>query len=179
MLLFCYFRKEINEFITSDREEFPIENRNGFQRKLIYQLIETKFRDIVSTESRNMENNRRALVVRKKLSPEQEKILAVERLRNSELELQDLIGITTVMKLISESRKLIVGHNMLLDVIYILRQCFGATPDNYNQFKQMTRHIFPKYDNVSVQIIIFLTKLNFQPSRHKIPMLIGKIQSQH
>lgn len=119
------------------------EKLNGFQRKLLYELIEREFHNKVSTSTKNMENNKKALVVTAKRTVEEEKKLESDRVRDDERNLIDSIGLRLIMKEISASKKLIVGHNCLLDIMYIMTQCFQDLPENYDTFKKLVHEKFP------------------------------------
>ena len=64
-----------------------------------------------------------------------------------EAELSDLesaLGFTKVIEMMSKSGKLIIGHNMILDLAQTLNQFCGPLPDNYSEFKLMTSELFPR-----------------------------------
>uniref|UniRef100_A0A0K8TML4 Poly(A)-specific ribonuclease PARN n=1 Tax=Tabanus bromius TaxID=304241 RepID=A0A0K8TML4_TABBR len=136
-------RKLVDEFLSSETEtEKIINDCNGFQRKLIYEMLESDYSDKITASSR-VENSFKVLVIEKKKSAEEELTIEQERRRNEQIELEESIGISAVMQKISKSGKLIVGHNMLLDLMHILRQCFGPLPTCFKEFKQYAHCIFP------------------------------------
>ena len=49
--------------------------------------------------------------------------------------LEEALGFTRVIQKITESGKLVVGHNMLLDVAYTLNQFGAPLPTDYSEFK--------------------------------------------
>ena len=49
--------------------------------------------------------------------------------------LEDSLGFTKVIQKITESGKLVVGHNMLLDVAFTLNQFAAPLPTDYHVFK--------------------------------------------
>ena len=49
--------------------------------------------------------------------------------------LEDSLGFTKVIQKITESGKLVVGHNMLLDVAFTLNQFAAPLPTDYHEFK--------------------------------------------
>ena len=67
--------------------------------------------------------------------------------RRDEAELSDLesaLGFTKVIEMMSKSGKLILGHNMILDVAQTLNQFCGPLPESYQDFKVMTSELFPQ-----------------------------------
>lgn len=65
--------------------------------------------------------------------------------KNSDVEiLEKEIGFSKMIWHLAQSGKLMIGHNMLTDVMQILRQFFSSPlPDKYEDFKSMTNSIFP------------------------------------
>lgn len=118
-------------------------NKNGFQRKLIYELIDTEFATKVSTRSENLESNRKALVVEPKRSAKEEEEIELNQQKKEEENLLLKVGLRLILKEISKSQKLIVGHNMLYDIIFLYRQCFDDMPEDYNEFKKIINRTFP------------------------------------
>ena len=47
----------------------------------------------------------------------------------SQDELNDAVGFSTVAKAISHSNKVVIGHNMLLDLMYIISQFLAELPE--------------------------------------------------
>lgn len=41
-------------------------------------------------------------------------------------------------------KKLIIGHNMFMDLFYLIRQFFEPLPESLKKFKGQTHRIFPK-----------------------------------
>lgn len=119
------------------------EKLSPFQRKLIYELLDREFNNKVSTTIKTSENNRKMLVVTPKRSIEAEMKIEEDRKRDDETYLIDTIGVRLLLKEISASKKLIVGHNCLLDIMYLTSQCFHSLPHDYNEFKKLVHHIFP------------------------------------
>uniref|UniRef100_A0AAX7VEE2 Poly(A)-specific ribonuclease PARN n=1 Tax=Astatotilapia calliptera TaxID=8154 RepID=A0AAX7VEE2_ASTCA len=57
-------------------------------------------------------------------------------------ELNDAVGFSRVIHAISKSGKLVVGHNMLLDVMHTIHQFYCPLPEVY--FKEVTMCVFPR-----------------------------------
>lgn len=92
----------IEAFLTSPeeagKEELPLEGLNGFQRRLVYQTIEAKFFQRVTAATLN-----NILVVKRTSSPEDMRLLEEDRCKKEESDLEDQVGITLLMKALSES----------------------------------------------------------------------------
>ncbi|XP_055608028.1 poly(A)-specific ribonuclease PARN-like [Uranotaenia lowii] len=135
--------EKIEAFIASDEVNFTISNCNGFQRKLVYQLIETKFKKNISTSSVNLENNHKGILVERKRTKDQEVELEKQRCAQEQEDLTKAIGLSLVLQELSKAKKMIIGHNMLLDLLFIIRQFFRPLPPNYQDFKKVVRELFP------------------------------------
>uniref|UniRef100_A0A182NHZ9 Poly(A)-specific ribonuclease RNA-binding domain-containing protein n=1 Tax=Anopheles dirus TaxID=7168 RepID=A0A182NHZ9_9DIPT len=133
----------IAKFLSSDEKELVIGNCNAFQRKLVYQMIEQLYQSKVSTTPVVLENNYKGIKVERKRTLEQEQALDAERRAKENEDLETKVGLSLVLQELSKARKLIVGHNMLLDLLYVLRQFFKPLPADYQEFKKFTREYFP------------------------------------
>ncbi|CRL01322.1 CLUMA_CG014416, isoform A, partial [Clunio marinus] len=134
---------KIQSIIDGKEKNATFDKLNNFQRKLIYELIEREFHNKVSTSTKNLENNRKVLIVEVKRTAEEELGLERHRQKEEELKLAESVGLRLLLKAISASKKLIVGHNCLLDLMYLMTQCFENLPTDYNEFKSLTHRIFP------------------------------------
>uniref|UniRef100_A0A182LTX0 Poly(A)-specific ribonuclease RNA-binding domain-containing protein n=1 Tax=Anopheles culicifacies TaxID=139723 RepID=A0A182LTX0_9DIPT len=133
----------IEEFLQSDRQELIVGNCNAFHRKLIYQMIEQRYQRKISTTTVSLENNQKAIKVERKRSCEQELALDEQRRAQENEDLEMSVGMSLVLQELSKARKLIIGHNMLLDLFYVLRQFFKPLPVDYQEFKKFTKEYFP------------------------------------
>lgn len=136
-------REKLQSIVDGNLAETSFEKTSPFQRKLIYELIERDFNNKVSTSVKAIENNQKALIVSAKRSEEEDMKIEMRRQKEDEAYIAEVVGLRLLMKEISASKKLIVGHNCLLDLMYIINQCFSSLPDNYNDFKSLVHGIFP------------------------------------
>lgn len=65
---------------------------------------------------------------------------------NSDMEIfEKEVGFSKLIWKLAQSGKLMIGHNMLTDVMQILRQFFSSPlPEKYEDFKSMTNSLFPR-----------------------------------
>lgn len=117
MFPYLCFSDDIDSFLLDEtRAELGIENLNGFQRRLVYQTIESKyFNKVTAATSNNI------LVVRRRVSDEEMKKLEDEKCRKEKEHLEDQIGMTLLIKAISESVKFgFLGEKRLILIIIII-----------------------------------------------------------
>uniref|UniRef100_A0A8C7INA5 Poly(A)-specific ribonuclease PARN n=1 Tax=Oncorhynchus kisutch TaxID=8019 RepID=A0A8C7INA5_ONCKI len=101
-----------------------------FQRKLIYQTL----------NSNKVDDEERKRRERQKQEREQE-------------ELNDAVGFSRVIHAISKSGKLVVGHNMLLDVMHTIHQFYCVLPEVQNTHHLYMNTVgFPSYDTAQEQL---------------------------
>lgn len=135
--------EKIKNIVDGKLLNFSLDNLNPFQRKLVYELIEKEFSNKVSTSVKAIENNRKALIIETKRSEEEEMKIEMNRQKEDESYITEVVGLRLLLKEISASKKLIVGHNCLLDLMFLIKQCFENLPAEYNEFKSLTHRIFP------------------------------------
>uniref|UniRef100_A0A8C5PUU2 Poly(A)-specific ribonuclease n=1 Tax=Leptobrachium leishanense TaxID=445787 RepID=A0A8C5PUU2_9ANUR len=97
-----------------------------YQRKLIYQTLNWKY------------------IAIRKVDEEERKKIEQEKQAKEQEELDDAVGFSRIIHAISTSGKLVVGHNMLLDIMHTIHQFFCQLPDELNEFKEVTTCVFPR-----------------------------------
>ncbi|XP_022243473.1 poly(A)-specific ribonuclease PARN-like [Limulus polyphemus] len=135
--------QQTEKFLASNEESLDIEPCNSFLRKLIYQSLENKLSSGIYMETQTTENQERFIRIRK--CSDEKKAQLMKDKQDSELEeLQEAVGFSKVIKLITESGKLVIGHNMILDLLHILNQFCCHLPESYDDFKNLTNCVFSK-----------------------------------
>jgi len=91
----------------------------------------------------------------KRVTPEERKHLEKEDTESDkcykEQLVNDLLGFTRVFRLLVASKKPIVGHNMLTDLLFMLHKFHAPLPESYETFKQELHTLFPAvYDTKHV-----------------------------
>lgn len=91
--------EQIEEYLQGPAEnELQLKGLNGFQRRLIYQTIETKFFQKVTAVT-----DQNVMLVKKMASPEDVKREEEERCVKEAADLEDQVGMTMLMKVLSDS----------------------------------------------------------------------------
>ncbi|XP_012535917.1 poly(A)-specific ribonuclease PARN isoform X2 [Monomorium pharaonis] len=132
----------IENFLASDAKELTIDRCNGFMRRLVYQEARIRWPNKVRIETK-IENTWQCLLVQKTGTKEEEEEKDNEKRQKEKLEIQQAVGLSNLLKKIVESEKIIVGHNMLLDLCHIVHQFFGPLPSDYLEFKTLLHGLFP------------------------------------
>uniref|UniRef100_A0AAR2JTI0 Poly(A)-specific ribonuclease PARN n=1 Tax=Pygocentrus nattereri TaxID=42514 RepID=A0AAR2JTI0_PYGNA len=114
-----------------------------FQRKLIFQTLNWKYPKGLHVETVETEKKERFIQVSKVDEEERRRIEQQKQEREQE-ELNDAVGFSRVIHAISKSGKLVVGHNMLLDVMHTIHQFYCPLPEELDDFKEVTMCVFPR-----------------------------------
>ena len=132
----------IGQFLKTEGQEiFQMAKCNGFQRRLVYQTAREQFPDTSLSSVTNEKGDRIIQVV--KADKDQQARIALESDQAEMDNLEKNLGFTRVIQKITESGKLVVGHNMLLDVAYTLNQFAAPLPTDYLEFKELAAYALP------------------------------------
>uniref|UniRef100_A0A2K6UZX4 Poly(A)-specific ribonuclease PARN n=1 Tax=Saimiri boliviensis boliviensis TaxID=39432 RepID=A0A2K6UZX4_SAIBB len=132
------------------------------QKKFIDQVVE-KIEDLLqSEENKNLDlepctgypkgihvetletEKKERYIVISKVDEEERKRREQQKHAKEQEELNDAVGFSRVIHAIANSGKLVIGHNMLLDVMHTVHQFYCPLPADLNEFKEMTTCVFPR-----------------------------------
>uniref|UniRef100_A0A9J8CD92 Poly(A)-specific ribonuclease PARN n=1 Tax=Cyprinus carpio carpio TaxID=630221 RepID=A0A9J8CD92_CYPCA len=114
-----------------------------FQRKLIYQTLNSKYPKGLHVETLETEKKERFIQI-SKVDEEERRRREQQKQQREQEELNDAVGFSRVIRAISKSGKLVVGHNMLLDVMHTIHQFCGPLPEELDDFKEVAMSVFPR-----------------------------------
>ncbi|XP_033091576.1 poly(A)-specific ribonuclease PARN isoform X3 [Trachypithecus francoisi] len=127
--------------IPEDQKKFI--DQVVFQRKLIYQTLSWKYPKGIHVETLETEKKERYIVI-SKVDEEERKRREQQKHAKEQEELNDAVGFSRVIHAIANSGKLVIGHNMLLDVMHTVHQFYCPLPADLSEFKEMTTCVFPR-----------------------------------
>ncbi|XP_071616952.1 poly(A)-specific ribonuclease PARN isoform X3 [Heliangelus exortis] len=128
---------------NEENETLELEPCTGFQRKLIYQTLSWKYPKGIHVETLESDKKERYIVI-SKVNEEERKRREQQKQAKEEEELNDAVGFSRVIHAIANSGKLVIGHNMLLDVMHTIHQFCCPLPDDLSEFKEVTSCVFPR-----------------------------------
>ncbi|XP_029432422.1 poly(A)-specific ribonuclease PARN isoform X2 [Rhinatrema bivittatum] len=133
------------EDFLQDKEKtvLELEPCTGYQRKLIFQTLNWKYPRGIHVETLESEKKERYIVI-SKVDEEERRRREQQKQAREEEELNDAVGFSRIIHAISNSAKLVVGHNMLLDVMHTIHQFFCQLPEDVNEFKEVTTCVLPR-----------------------------------
>lgn len=174
-------KDETNVFIPKDQREFigtVVSTVEGFlqdttqlqcdlvpcspfQRKLIYEVIGEKYPMGLYLQSEiNSEKKKFIRVI--KVTNAASKAKSLEEQKQETDLYNEAFGFTNIIRLLSTSKKPLIGHNMFLDLFHSVTNFFSDAPDDLAEFKSLITTLFP---------LIFDTKLiaSMQPLSSHAP----------
>nr|XP_048289195.1 poly(A)-specific ribonuclease PARN isoform X3 [Myodes glareolus] len=162
--------EKIEAFLQNEEKKIlDLEPCTGFQRKLIYQTLSWKFPKGIHVETLETEKKERHILI-SKVDEEERKRREQEKYAKEQEELNDAVGFSRVIHAIANSGKLVVGHNMLLDVMHTIHQFYCPLPGDiinntslaelekrlketpFNPPKVESAEGFPSYNTASEQL---------------------------
>ncbi len=126
------------------KEPLELDKCNAFERRLLYQTVKPKFLEKHSFHMETVvkEKSERVIVLTK-VNEEEIRKLEQERNDSEFVEVESAVGFAKVVRKMSQSKKLLVGHNMLLDLCHTLQQFVAPLPTDYEDFKLLAVSTFP------------------------------------
>uniref|UniRef100_A0A8C6B368 Poly(A)-specific ribonuclease PARN n=1 Tax=Monodon monoceros TaxID=40151 RepID=A0A8C6B368_MONMO len=162
--------EKIEDLLQSEENKnLDLEPCTGFQRKLIYQTLSWKYPKGIHVETLETEKKERYIVI-SKVDEEERKRREQQKHAKEQEELNDAVGFSRVIHAIANSGKLVIGHNMLLDVMHTVHQFYCPLPSDiinntslaelekrlketpFNPPKVESAEGFPSYDTASEQL---------------------------
>ena len=137
----------VQEFLNNNEagSEFALEPCNSYLRKVLYETLPNRFPNQLMLESRFDETTRqRHLVLLRGTNEEMKKEREVKKKLQEEENFQKAIGFSKIIKLITNANKLVIGHNMLLDIMFTIKQFVATLPTDLDEFKTLTTCVFPR-----------------------------------
>ncbi|XP_031719066.1 poly(A)-specific ribonuclease PARN [Anarrhichthys ocellatus] len=134
---------KVETLFTNSEKTLDLEPCTGFQRKLIYQTLNWKFPKGLHVETVETEKKERYIQVIR-VDDEERKLREQQKREREQEEVNDAVGFSRVIHAISKSGKLVVGHNMLLDVMHTIHQFYCPLPEDLQDFKEVTMCVFPR-----------------------------------
>ncbi|XP_013143270.1 PREDICTED: poly(A)-specific ribonuclease PARN-like isoform X2 [Papilio polytes] len=137
--------KKVRAFLDEKKDDtMEIDRCNAFIRRLLFQELGNRFKKEVFVETKMLENKSRVLMVSRLKSEAEGRNRDTEKKDKEWEEFDEAVGFSKVMRMISQSQKLIIGHNMLLDVMHTLNHFFQPLPADYKAFKEFAHCMFPR-----------------------------------
>ncbi|KAI8367533.1 CAF1 family ribonuclease-domain-containing protein [Radiomyces spectabilis] len=131
-------KDKIDAWIADPKDDVcvNITTKNAYQRRLIYQEVRKSYSGLTA-------EGRGGFILIQRLTEKQLKQREKERKKRLEEDCEQAIGFRKVIDWISASKKIVVGHNMLLDICHVIAQFIQPLPPKVQDFKKLAHDIFP------------------------------------
>ncbi|KAJ8986166.1 hypothetical protein NQ317_005640 [Molorchus minor] len=106
-------------------------------------MREERFSKQISLETRQVDKDRLLFVTRFRSKEDQEQ-LEKQKYEEQLDELDNFVGFTKVLRMIVDSGKLVIGHNLCLDILHTIDKFLTPLPEGYDEFKELAHSLFPK-----------------------------------
>ena len=137
----------VEEFLKSEEKmELALEPCNSYLRKVLYETLPKRFPNHqLLLESRTDDKSHlRYLALLRGAGEEVRKEREAKKKQQEEENFQNAVGFSKVIKHITEAKKLVIGHNMLLDVMFTIKQFVSVLPSTLDEFKTLSQCVFPQ-----------------------------------
>ncbi|CAO3570358.1 unnamed protein product [Mortierella alpina] len=149
-----------------------IQTHNAYQRRLVYQEV----RRLWPTELQARGQSGHISIT--KTTVKQLEIQQQQRHSDVQRDVENSIGFRAVIDLLAACGKPIVGHNIVIDLAYILAQFVGPLPPTMEEYKKMIHNTFPnvmdtKYVSYTAEA---LRGMSYDSSLGGLENLVGSVQ---
>jgi poly(A)-specific ribonuclease len=147
------FQKDVNEQLdqwiaggAKKGEKLLVPTRNSFYSMVVHESVRAKASYLYSEGA---EGGVEVSYVSKKIKEE----LIAAKTKELRQEMDEAIGFSKVIEALSESKLPVVGHNALLDFVYVFHQFYKPLPETLTEFKTQLLELFPTiYDTKHVTL---------------------------
>ncbi|RWS08940.1 poly(A)-specific ribonuclease PARN-like isoform X1 [Dinothrombium tinctorium] len=127
---------KVNNFLRNDRQQtIHLSVSSPYQRKLLYEIFKASQYNNSLDVSTSKNFRDRHMIINKITREEKEK-------QRKQL-ITETVGFSRIIQCIVASRKPVVGHNLLLDLMHTVRQFLHPLPNTFSEFQAMIKDLFP------------------------------------
>ncbi|KAF9273753.1 hypothetical protein BGZ68_001241 [Mortierella alpina] len=149
-----------------------IQTHNAYQRRLVYQEVRRLWPTELHARGQSGHINITKTTEKQLEIQQQQRQVEVQR------DVENSIGFRAVIDLLSACGKPIVGHNIVIDLAYILAQFVGPLPPTMEEYKKMIHDTFPnvmdtKYVSYTAEA---LRGMSYDSSLGGLENLVGSVQ---
>ena len=142
--------KKVEKFVEDpEQQSLSLPPSSPFVRKLVYSSVKTAHKSGLYLESKTNEDNDKYIVI-KKCSEEEKKELENEKFDQEQVGVEQAVGFSKVIRLLAQSGKVLLGHNMLLDLLHMIKLFVSPLPNDIDGFKALVKGLFPRLIDTKV-----------------------------
>lgn len=133
---------QIDEWLKTGEKELRLAPCNSFQRRITYQEVAKRYNNAIDASAQSDEGSHLRYIVLSRLSDEERSAKRQEKAQQGDAELEAAVGFRRVIDVLTEAKKPVVGHNLLLDLVHTL-SFLQLPPPTSDQFKSQLHSLFP------------------------------------
>ena len=145
-LIYDEFEKKFFEFYNTNDEtnkifrykRIPIYMVYHFLSKISEEMRNKIYIDIEKNEENSLEDK---LIIKKVTTEERNKLIEESNLKYIK-ELEKSKGVTNIWEEIIKNKKILIGHNLSIDILFCFNHFGDTLPDNYETFKKLVTSSF-------------------------------------
>ncbi|XP_045034681.1 poly(A)-specific ribonuclease PARN-like [Daphnia magna] len=123
---------------------------NTIQNELIFSHVKSRYPNLLFESSKKTCNGCTVIVKKTGIQKSKTEPSETDSYVAAMQKVEDNVGFSRIIRKITDSGKLVVGHNMLLDLCHILGQFCAPLPEDYDDFKGMVNTFFPRFIDTKV-----------------------------
>ena len=142
--------EKVEKFVNDpEKKSFNLPPSTPLVRKLVYSSVNSAYETGLYLESKTNEENEKFIMITK-CTEEEKKDLESKKFDQENVEIEQAVGFSKVVRLLSQSGKVILGHNMLLDLLHTIRLFVSPLPNNLDGFKALIKGVLPRLVDTKV-----------------------------
>jgi len=122
--------------------EFELLTTNAYLRRFMYEALAADFPDL-AVESRPTKTRGVSTLVALRLDAEQKAERAAKIRAEKEAELARKVGFSRVFNALAKSKKPLIGHALMFDLLFAFSHFEGRLPESYAKYKELVQSHFP------------------------------------
>ena len=139
------FEKKFLEFFNDKNNTNNIFTYKKLPNFMIFHLL-SKLNDEMRNQiyieiEKSNENNEDKLIIKKVTFEEKQKLIAEDNQKKLK-EMEKSKGVKNIWDEITKNKKILIGHNLSIDILFCFSHFGDTLPDNYEQFKKLVNSSF-------------------------------------
>lgn len=151
------FKVDLKSWLESEiKEPFLLKEKQKSFRKYVYDTLRRDYPELLYKTITNDNSMEKEILIFKPNIENNQVSFMVKKKQHMEEQLLASIGFTSVIELLIDSKKKLVGHNCYLDLLFLYSHFIDFVPKNYLEFKAKLNELFPRYKSDFYLLFYFL-----------------------
>lgn len=140
------FKANLEAWLNSDdKNPFIVTEQTRYFRKYVYDTLRADYPDLSCTTVPEIDKaDGKSIHIFKPTDGEEKRNYLIKKQEEMEEQLLSHIGFTSVIELLIQSQKKIVGHNCFMDLMFLYSHFLETVPLDYQEFKTKLFQSFPE-----------------------------------